>query len=529
MGPPRGRPSRLSAPTANETFIAHDPPLELHASGSPGCAPAATSGIAESALRSPSPTRSRPGVVLAIVSTGVILTGIDLFIVNVALPQIGAGLDVRNIQDLSWLLNAYTVVFAALLIPMGRLADRSNRKWGFLLGIGIFTAASACCAAANSLSLLIACRAAQGAGAALLTPTSLGLLLGAYPPERRAGAVRIWTAMGGMAAGFGPVVGGLLVQASWRWVFLVNVPIGVAAVVIGAYLLASPSGDRGPLPDGIGTILLIGSVAATVLALVNSDRWHWDSVKVVGLLIGSAIALALCLIRSTRHPSPVLEVHLLRIPGMGAALVSMLLFCAAFGAMILSLVLLAENTWGWSALQGGLAATPNAVLVLPASMVAGVLLARTNATTVITAGCGSFAMGILWWHACLDGPPAFFPHLLIGLVLTGVGVGFAMPTLFGVAASALPPDRTATGSGLVIMVRQIGLALGVAVLVAVLATGPSDHVSIDALERGWIVIAIITVIAPLPALFLPRYRGRHRRDRWRRGLPDRRRVHAHLL
>src|SRR5262249_26728834 len=155
-------------------------------------------------------------------SAGVILSGIDLFIVNVALPQIGAGLRVRNLPDLSWLLNAYTVVFAALLIPMGRLADRSSRKWGFLLGVGIFTAASACCAAANNLSMLIAFRAVQAVGAALLTPTSLGLLLAAYPPERRAAAVRIWTAMGGMAAVFGPVVGGLLVQASWRWVFLVN-------------------------------------------------------------------------------------------------------------------------------------------------------------------------------------------------------------------------------------------------------------------------------------------------------------------
>jgi len=461
-------------------------------------------GLPQVTAGSGPPTAPRPGVVLAIVSAGVILTGIDLFIVNVALPQIGAGLRVRNIPDLSWLLNAYTVVFAALLIPMGRLADRSSRKWGFLLGVAVFTAASACCAAANSLSLLIAFRAVQAVGAALLTPTSLGLLLAAYPPSRRAAAVRIWTAMGGMAAIFGPVVGGLLVQVSWRWVFLVNVPIGVAALVAGTCLLPNPRGDRGPMPDGIGAVLLIGSVGATVLALVDSDRWHWGSARVVGLLIGAAAALALFVMRSARHPSPVLEIQLLRVRGMTAALASLLLFCTAFGAMILSLVLLVENTWGWSALHGGLVATPNAVLVLPASVVAGVLLARTSSTAVVAAGCGLFAAGVVWWHSGVHAHPAFLPHLLAGLMLTGVGAGLTMPTLFGVATSALPPHRSATGSGMVIMVRQLGLALGVAVLVAVLATGQSGYVSIHALERGWIVIAIITAAAPLPALFLPR-------------------------
>jgi EmrB/QacA subfamily drug resistance transporter len=450
----------------------------------------------------------------------VILTGVDLFVVNVALPQIGTDLAVRDISDLSWLLSAYTVVFAALLIPMGRLADRRSRKWGFLLGVAIFTAASACCAAANSLPLLIAFRALQAVGAALLTPASLGLLLAAYPAERRASAVRIWTAMGGMAAVIGPVVGGLLVELSWRWVFLVNVPIGIVAVAAGARLLTNTRGDRGPLPDGVGTVLLIGSVGGTVLALVNSDRWGWGSARVVGLLIGSAIALVLFLIRSARHPSPVLDVRLLRAPAMAAALASLLLFCTAFGAMILSLVLLAESTWQWSALRGGLAATPNAVLVLPASVVAGALLARAGAARVVAAGCGLFAAGIVWWLVHLDAEPAFFPDLLIGLVLTGVGAGLTMPTLFGVATAALPVERSATGSGLVIMVRQIGLALGVAVLVAVLATGPSDGISIDALQRGWIVTAIIAGAAPLPALFrYRRHRGRHRLSRQARSAP----------
>jgi MFS family permease len=206
-----------------------------------------------------------------------------------------------------------------------------------------------------------------------------------------------------------------------------------------------------------------------------------------------------------------------------------LLFCTAFGAMILSLVLLAENTWGWTALRGGLAATPNAVLVLPASVMAGMLLARAGAYRIIAGGCGLFAAGVVWWHAGLDVHPSF-PHLLVGLVLTGVGTGLTLPTLFGVASTALPPERAATGSGLVIMVRQLGLAVGVAVLVAGMGTGPSDYVTIGALQRGWTVIVIIAAVAPLPALLLRRrYRARHRQGRRPRGFrPDRHQAHVPL-
>ena len=455
-------------------------------------------------VEAPAAGAPRPGVVLAIVSAGVILSGIDLFIVNVALPQIGTGLHVRDLSALSWLLNAYTIVFAALLVPAGRLADRSGRKGGFLLGVAVFIIASACCAAAGDLPLLIAFRALQAVGAALLTPTSLGLLLAAYPPERRAAAVRTWTAMGGMAAVFGPVVGGLLVQASWRWVFLVNLPIGLAALVAGVRVLPGGQREGGPRPDAVGTVLLTASVGAVVLALVNSDRWHWGSARVVGLLAGAAVSLAVFVVRSGRHPSPVFEVRLLRERTLAAALAATLLFSTAFGAMILSLVLLAENTWGWSALRGGLAATPNALLVLPASALAGVWLARAGTRTVIGSGCAVFGVGILWWRAGVHAHPAMLPHLLAGLLLTGLGVGLTMPTLFGVATSALPPHRFATGSGLVSMVRQIGLSLGVAVLIAVLSTGASGRVGVPALHRGWLVIAVITAAATVPAAFLPR-------------------------
>src|SRR3984885_7251375 len=190
-----------------------------------------------SILSQPPKRSASPNLVLLIVCAGVVLASLDLFIVNVALPSMGRSFGSTGLGDLSWVLNAYAIVYAALLVLFGRLADRYRRERGFLIGVAVFVAASAACAAATSLPMLVAFRVLQAAGAALLTPTSLGLILATFPAERRHSAVRTWTAVGGFAAALGPAVGGVLVEASWRWVFLVNVPIGLAALIAGGRLL----------------------------------------------------------------------------------------------------------------------------------------------------------------------------------------------------------------------------------------------------------------------------------------------------
>src|SRR3954464_1500624 len=192
----------------------------------------------------------RPGAVLAVLSAAAFMASLDLFIVNVALDDIRADFGSASLADLSWVLSAYAITYAALLVPLGRLADRYGRKGGFLIGLGVFTAASAACALSPGLWWLVGLRVLQAAGAAALTPTSLGLLLAATPAERRVRAVRIWAASGGLAAAAGPVVGGLLVTASWRWVFLVNIPIGLATLLVAARVLPNPRHDTtAALPD----------------------------------------------------------------------------------------------------------------------------------------------------------------------------------------------------------------------------------------------------------------------------------------
>src|ERR1700744_5131739 len=222
-----------------------------------------------------------PILVLVIVCAGVVLASLDLFVVNVALPDIARDLHTSSLGDLSWVLNGYAIVYAALLVLFGRLAESRRRDHGFLLGVIVFTAASAACGAASSLAMLVAFRIVQAAGAALLTPSSLSLVLATSTPERRHGAVRAWTAVGGAAAALGPVVGGLLVAASWRWVFYVNVPIGIAALIVGWRRLPAVPGHPVRPPDALGALLVTAGVAALTLGLVKGDDWGWGAVSTV--------------------------------------------------------------------------------------------------------------------------------------------------------------------------------------------------------------------------------------------------------
>jgi hypothetical protein len=239
--------------------------------------------------------------------------------------------------------------------------------------------------------MLIGFRVVQAAGAAMLVPTSLGLVLAAYPPQRRAAAVRIWAAAG--AAAVAPVIAGPLVLISWRWVFIINLPIGIVALVLGWRLLPSIEGERGPAPDALGAGLLIAGIAALTLALVQGGSWGWSSGRVAGLLIAAAVSTAIFAWRSSRHPSPVLEIGLLRSRGFAVATLSTLLISAALGAFLLSGVLWVQDVWHWSALRSGLAIAPGPALVPIWSIAAGKLIPRFGAGPVVGAAASSGRRG----------------------------------------------------------------------------------------------------------------------------------------
>ena len=445
---------------------------------------------------------TRPGVVLAISCAGVVLATVDLFIVNIAFPSLARSFGGTSLSTLSWVLNGYAIVFAALLVPAGRLADRTSLKKGFLWGLAVFTGGSALCAAANGVGFLIAARLVQAGGAAFMIPCSLGLLLAAYPPERRTGAVRIWAAMSGLAAAIGPVLGGLLVTVDWRWIFLVNVPVGIAALIAGIRLLPSPPPVRESRPDLLGSLVLMAGIAAITLGLVKAPAWGWASPATIGSLAAGAILLAVFVRRSARHASPVLELDLFRVRAFAASTVALLLFSASFAAMLLSVLVWAQTVWGWSALKTGIAFAPGPLMVPIFAIAAGRIGHRVPAGVIAITGCVAFAAGAAYWVVAVEADAHYASAMLPGTLLTGIGVGLTLPTLTAIGATSLPQHRFATGSAVIQMSRQVGYTLGVAVLVAVLGTHSGSADQVRAFHHGWEVVAGIAILAAAAATML---------------------------
>ena len=359
------------------------------------------------------------------------------------------------------------------------------------------------------MGVLIACRVVQAAGAALLTPTSLGLVLATSSPERRPGAVRAWTAIGGIGAALGPVVGGLLVAASWRWVFLVNVPIGIAAVLASLRWLPEVPGHDAPRPDALGAALVTGGVAALTLGLVKGGDWGWGHASTVLVLVAAALTLGAFVLHCLRHHNPLVPAALFRARAYSGASFVATIFSMAFGGMLLSIVLWEQNAWGWSALRTGLSIAPGPLMVpLFAFLVGGPAIARFGAARVSTAGATVFAAGISWWALAVGLQPDYTGEILGGMVLTGIGVGLTLPTYLATAAASLPPASFATGSAVINMLRQIGLAIGIAILVAILGAPAGPLARLTAFQDGWIVIAGLSLLsAGVGAFALP---GRER-------------------
>jgi EmrB/QacA subfamily drug resistance transporter len=441
-----------------------------------------------------------------LVCAGVVLASLDLFIVNVALPRIAQDLGAANLSELSWVLNGYAIVYASLLVFFGRLADRYRRDRAFLLGVAVFTAASAACAASTSVAMLVGFRLVQAAGAALLTPTSLGLVLASYEPERRQGAVRAWTAVGGLAAAIGPVAGGLLVAASWRWVFLVNVPVGIVALAVGWRRLPAVPGHAIERPDPLGVVLVTAGVGLLTFGLVKGPSWGWGSAQTGLVLAGAVILLALFVLHCLRSRAPLVHPELFRSRRFTGASIVAIFFSTAFAAMLLSIVLWEQGVWGWSPLRAGLAIAPGPLMVpLMSFLVAGRLIRRFGPAVVMGLGSLVFAAGVAWWALAATTTPDYVSGILGGMILGGAGVGLTLPTMMSTAAGSLPPRAFATGSGVINMIRQTGLALGVAVLVAVLGTdGTHGTAPLAAFQHAWWVTAAIAVAGVIPALILLR-------------------------
>jgi len=414
------------------------------------------------------------------------MSNLDLFVVNVAMPDIAKDYAGASLDSLSWILTAYAVVFAAFLIPAGNYADRVGAKRAYLSGIFVFTLASLTCALSPGTWWLVAARALQAVGAALLTPASLGLILTPFAGEARGSAVRGWAALAGLAAALGPVLGGILAHWYWQLAFLINVPVGIVVLWVGVRIIpVTRPHAQAHAVDGVNASLFAVAVALFALAILKGNTWGWQSSNLIATCASALILLLAVYIRSARRPAQSASSQMLRIPGLKTLLWANMTFAVAFGAMLLSISLWLQQVWQMGTLLAGLAIFPGPFMVPALSTLSGRLAKRFGALHVAALGSALFAVGISWWiWAVRMEEVNYFLSVLPGLLLTGVGVCFAMPTLIGASVALAPPTSFSTSAAIVTIVRQIGTVLGVAGLVAFLANSGQEQL-VRGYQAGW--------------------------------------------
>ena len=441
--------------------------------------------------------------VLAVSAAAVYVVFLDATIVNIAFPAISADFAGVSRGGLSWVINAYAVVFGALLVTAGGLADDFGRKRVFLVGLGVFAAGSALCGIAPNVELLVAARAVQAIGSALIVPASLALLLPEFPLAKRAAAVGLWGAAGAVAAASGPVVGALLVQGpGWRWVFYVNLPFCLAAVWFGRRILTeSVAQHREVRPDLIGVGLVTAVFGLLSLGIVQGGAWGWGSARVVGAFLVAAVLAPVLVRRSAGHPRPALPVQLFRVRSFSVATVGTLLFGTAFFAQILCNVLFLNGVWGYSILRTAVAILPSPLVAAAVAPIAGRLADRYGYRAVIAPGAALFALGAGSYALTMTATPHYVTHFLPGALLVGVSIGAAFSMLGAASSQVLPPHLYGAGAAVNSTARQLGAVLGVAVLVAVLGT-PAPEQALAAFGRSWTVTAFVAAACAISALLL---------------------------
>jgi EmrB/QacA subfamily drug resistance transporter len=449
------------------------------------------------------PRLGREWRVLLVTMTAVFMALLDVTIVNVAFPDIQRDFAGTPLSGLSWVLNAYNVVFAALLIPAGRIADRIGRRRVFYSGLYVFVFGSLLCALSPNPELLVAARIVQACGAAALIPTSLGLLLPEFAPEKRATAISLWAAAGAVAAAAGPSLGGVLVDAGgWRWAFFVNLVIALGVLPGRKLLVERRDPDTAGAPDVLGAALLAAAVGLLALGIVKAPDWGWGDDRVIACWVVAALMVVWVLGRSRRHPSPVLELELLRIPSFGAASLATLVYSVSFYALLLCNVLFLTEVWGYSILEAGFGVTPGPLCAAAGAAVAGRIVEHRGPRGVVVTAALLSAIAFVLYRTLPGATPAYLTTWLPCQIVSGLGAGMVFAALSTATVTDLPANRIATGTAMASCLRQIGAVLGIAGLVAILGT-PAPSELLGAFDQAYGLMIVPAVLAALLALRLP--------------------------
>ena len=405
-------------------------------------------------------SRRRRWTLLAVCGATFMLL-VDLMVVQVALPTIQREVG-GSFTDLQWVIDAYALTLAAFILASGSAADRFGRKRLFVSGVVVFTAASLLCGLAGSIELLIAARALQGVGGAAMFATGLALIGQNFQGAERGKAIATWGATVGLAAASGPLLGGLLADTiGWRWIFFVNVPIGVATVV-AASRLANVSDPGAKRLDWAGLITFSSSLSLLMVGLLRGNAEAWSSKPIVGLLLGAAVLFIAFLVVELRQPWPMLDLSLLRRPAFVGVSLATLAIGAGMFASLPFLTLYLQNYLGFSPLAGGLCLLPGTVMCFVVPLATRSYVDKLPPGIVLGGGLATTAVGLVAMHGLTVG--SSWLVLVPGLVLAGIGVGVANPSIAKIALSVVPPERAGMASGISNTCRISGIALGFAAL-----------------------------------------------------------------
>ncbi len=446
-----------------------------------------------------------PWVVLTATSLAVFAVFLDTTILFVAFPSISRDFASVSPSDLSWVLNAYTIVFAALLIPAGRMADRIGRRRTFLGAVVVFTIASMACGIAPTVPLLVLARIVQAVGAAALVPASLALVLQTFPREKVPVAVAIWGAIGAVAGAAGPTLGALVVEhLGWRWAFFINLPVGIISFTLARRVLPEWREEHpGPLPDPMGVVLLAGGLAAIAYAIVQTNDWGWTSTAFLTTLAAGALLVGAFVWRCARVEHPVLDLALFESRAFRWANGALLVFAIGFNAMFLGNVLFLTRVWQYSILRAGFAIAVGPLIVAVTSPFLGKLAGRVGQRRLLIPGGLVWAAGGVFLISRATVAPDYLGTYLPAVGMTGLGVALCLPQLSSVAVQGLPPARFGSGSAVTQAVRNLGGTLGVAFVVA-FTTGLTPQTALDGFHRVWLLLVGSGVAVSLCSIRLPR-------------------------
>jgi EmrB/QacA subfamily drug resistance transporter len=438
--------------------------------------------------------KASPWPVFWIASVAAFLVSLDSTMLYAAFGALRAGFPDATAADMSWVLNAYTVVYAAMLIPAGGLSDAHGRKRIFMSGVTIFIAASAACGLAGNVGWLIVARVFQAFGAALLTPASLSIVLAAFPQSKRAVTVSLWGAVAGFAAAVGPSLGSFVVQSvGWPWAFFINLPIGALSLWAGAFMLkeSARSTTRRKV-DVVGMTLLIVAVGAVALAIVESESPSWSRVQLMATAATGVIALVGFVLWAKTVKHPLVDLDLFKHRTYSAVNAATLSFGIAFAMMFFTFFFYMSNVWHYGQALAGIAIVPGPLTVIPVAIVTGRLAGRYGHRPFLVGGALLYAASGLWFLVVPGMEPAYLTTWLPGLLLSGASIGLVMPSLSGAAVSKLPSEHYAVGSAVNQATRQIGAVIGVAITVLMLGHGVVQRTDFDSVYRLHIGLALLT-------------------------------------